>query len=156
MHLGHDGNPCPTYMNVAQEVRMDDFVEGMGIGPAPLEKEETTDFEDGWLNLEDVPTERVVVIVHTTGVFQHHVRWCACASHAKEDIQLLRSRLFAASNLRPSTAFTFDVLDHFYVDAMECKTSGDSFFQKLRRLTNNAFPDVVPVMLLECLKLYKH
>src|ERR1700677_1574054 len=28
------------------------------------------------------------------------------------------------------------------------QTSGDSFFQKLRRLTNNTFPHVVPVMLL--------
>jgi len=25
--------------------------------------------------------------------------------------------------------FTFDVLDHFYMDAMECKTAGLSFFQ---------------------------
>ena len=141
MHLGHNGNPCPRNTTVAHEVRNDDFVEGMGISS----EEKDTDVEDGWLNLEEVTTERVVVIVHTTGVLQHHVRWCTCPDHAKEDIQLLRSRLFPASTIRPGTAFTFDVLDHFYVDAMECKTSGDSFFQKLRRLTNNAFPDVVPV-----------
>jgi hypothetical protein len=28
---------------------------------------------------------------------------------------------------------------------VECKTSAQSFFQKLRRRTNNAFPDEVPV-----------
>lgn len=145
MHLGHNGNPCPTNTTVAHEVRNDDFVEGMGISSEDVQKEKETDMEDGWLNLEDVLTERVVVIVHTTGVLQLHVRWCNCPGHAQQDIQLLRSRLFPASNIRPGTAFTFDVLDHFYVDAMECKTSGDSFFQKLRRLTNNAFPDVVPV-----------
>ena len=114
-----------------------------------VQKEKDRDPEDGWFHLEEVMTERVVVIVHTTGVFQHHVRWCSCPGHAKEDIQLLRLRLFPASNLHPKTAFTFDVLDHFYVDAMECRTSGDSFFQKLRRLTNNAFPDVVPVRPLD-------
>jgi hypothetical protein len=38
-----------------------------------------------------------------------------------------------------------EVLDHFGIDAMECKTSAQSFFQKLRRVTNNAFPDEVPV-----------
>src|SRR5882724_11043610 len=37
------------------------------------------------------------------------------------------------------------VLDHFYMDAMECKTAGLSFFQKLRRFTNNAAPASVPV-----------
>ncbi|KAG1843030.1 hypothetical protein F4604DRAFT_1517518, partial [Suillus subluteus] len=55
------------------------------------------------------------------------------------------STMFPASTSRPRTAFTFDVLDHFLIDALECKTSAMSFFQKLRRLTNNAFPDSVPV-----------
>ena len=98
MHLGHSGDPCPGFNNVAQEVRTDDFVEGMGISSEDEEKEKNTDFEDRWLNLEDIPTERVVVIAHTTGVFQHHVRRCTCSGHAKEDIQLLHSCLFPASN----------------------------------------------------------
>jgi len=37
--------------------------------------------------------------------------------------------LFSASVIQPKTAFTFDVLDHFYMDSMECKTAGLSFFQ---------------------------
>src|SRR5882724_7750719 len=45
----------------------------------------------------------------------------------------------------PRLLFTFDMLDHFYMDAMECKTAGLSFFQKLRRFTNNAAPESVPV-----------
>jgi len=151
IHLGHSGNPCPRNANVAHEGGKDDFVEAMGISgeDVDVQKEKDRDPEDGWFHLEEVMTERVVVIVHTTGVFQHHVRWCSCPGHAKEEIQLLCLRLFPASNLRPKTAFTFDVLDHFYVDAMECKTSGDSFFQKLCQLTNNAFPDVVPVRPLD-------
>ena len=50
---------------------------------------------------------------------------------------------------RPETAFTLDVLDYYGIDAMECKTSAQSFFQKLliRRVTNNAFPEDVPVSL---------
>ncbi|KAG1763081.1 hypothetical protein EDD22DRAFT_846611 [Suillus occidentalis] len=51
---------------------------------------------------------------------------------------------FPTSTSRPWTAFTFDVLDHFLIDALECKTSAMSFFQKLHRLTNNAFPGSVP------------
>jgi hypothetical protein len=38
-----------------------------------------------------------------------------------------------------------DVLDYFGIDSMECKTSAQSFFQKLKRVTNNAFPDELPV-----------
>jgi hypothetical protein len=47
--------------------------------------------------------------------------------------------------------FTFDVLDNFYIDAMECKTSAGSFFSKLRRLTSNGFPEQVPVSEIEIL-----
>jgi hypothetical protein len=36
-------------------------------------------------------------------------------------------------------------LDSFEIDALECKTSAMSFFNKLRRQTNNAFPHRVPV-----------
>ena len=60
-------------------------------------------------------------------------------------IQLFRHGLFSASVIHPKTAFTFDVLDNFYMDAMECKTVGLSFFQKLRRFTNNTAPASVPV-----------
>ncbi|KAI6101699.1 hypothetical protein EDD16DRAFT_1525810 [Pisolithus croceorrhizus] len=50
-------------------------------------------------------------------------------------------RLFPASISKPKTAFTFDVLDHFLIDALEYKTSAMSFYQKLKRFTNNAFPE---------------
>ncbi|KAG1892058.1 hypothetical protein F4604DRAFT_1875513 [Suillus subluteus] len=60
---------------------------------------------------------------------------------------LLRAGLFPASSTRPKTVFTFEVLDHFLIDTLECKTSARSFFEKLTRLTNNAFPDTVPVNL---------
>jgi hypothetical protein len=36
-------------------------------------------------------------------------------------------------------------LNDYGIDATECKTSAQSFFQKLRRVTNNAFPEEVPV-----------
>ena len=48
---------------------------------------------------------------------------------------------------KPQTAFTFNVLDEFLIDSLECKTSAFSFYSKLRRLTDNAFPDTLPVCL---------
>jgi hypothetical protein len=53
--------------------------------------------------------------------------------------------LFPASYKKPQTAFTFEVLDHFHIEAMECKTSAGSFYAKLKRFTSNAFPDTIPV-----------
>src|SRR5882724_10023309 len=83
-------------------------------------------------------SQDTLVIAHSNGVFHHHIQWCACPGSAPYHIQLFRHGLFLASVIHPKTAFTFDVLDHFYMDAMEFKTAGWSFFQKLRRFTNNA------------------
>ncbi|KAI6011636.1 hypothetical protein EDC04DRAFT_2609807 [Pisolithus marmoratus] len=93
--------------------------------------------ESGYMTGEEPPNHRhsddlairrssrfQMTIVHTEGIFSHEV-----------------SRLFTASISKPKTAFTFTVLDHFLIDALECKTSAMSFYQKLKRFTNNAFPE---------------
>ncbi|KAI6097641.1 hypothetical protein EV401DRAFT_2061676 [Pisolithus croceorrhizus] len=87
-----------------------------------------------------------MTIVHTEGIFTHEVSWCSCPGSDPIDLHLslLRERLFPASISKPKTAFTFEVLNHFLIDALECKTSAMSFYQKLKRFTNNAFPDRVP------------
>jgi len=89
--------------------------------------------------------DRRMDLVHVNGVFEHCVRFCKCPDASSEHEQLFVHRLFPSTFDRPKTAFTLDVLDYFGIDAMECKTSAQSFFQKLRRVTNNAFPDEVPV-----------
>jgi hypothetical protein len=92
-----------------------------------------------------IPDTVKMVIVTSNGVFRRRIRWCRCHSAPDNHIQLLRLHLFSASIDRPSTAFTFQLLDHFYIDAMECKTAAMNFFAKLRRITNSAFPATVPV-----------
>jgi hypothetical protein len=54
-------------------------------------------------------------------------------------------RFFPATLKRPSTVFTFGVLDQFHVEAMECKTAARNFYSKLQRMTNNSNPFSVPV-----------
>jgi hypothetical protein len=94
---------------------------------------------------KDILEDGMVNIVHTTGVFKHKVRWCQCPNASDKAVQLFQMQLFPASHVRPETCFTFDVLDHFHIDAMECKTAAASFMKKLCRLTNSAFPHMVPV-----------
>jgi len=89
--------------------------------------------------------DRRMTVIHVNGVFEHCVRFCRCKGAISEHEQLFNHRLFSSTFDRPETAFTLDVLDYYLIDAMECKTSAEGFFQKLRRVTNNAFPDEVPV-----------
>ncbi|KIK75187.1 hypothetical protein PAXRUDRAFT_173522 [Paxillus rubicundulus Ve08.2h10] len=46
-------------------------------------------------------------------------------------------------DVRLETAFTFDVLDHYHIDNLECKKTPMSFFAKLRRLTFKGTPVLV-------------
>jgi hypothetical protein len=89
--------------------------------------------------------DRSMTVIHVNGVFNLCIRFCRCQGASPEHEQLFGHRLFSSTFDRPETAFTLDVLDYYGIDAMECKTSAQSFFQKLRRVTNNAFPDEVPV-----------
>jgi CxC2 like cysteine cluster associated with KDZ transposases len=89
-----------------------------------------------------------MTFINVNGVFEHCVRFCRCTGALSDHQQLFAHRLFPSTFDRPETAFSLDVLDYYSIDAMECKTSAQSFFQKLRRVTNNAFPDEVPVSFL--------
>jgi hypothetical protein len=153
IHLGHGGKPCP--INEGETMpREDTFVENLNLvrgedlgGEEVAEEAEEVDesmgVDESWI--DEKTLESLLVVVHTTGVFQHRVRWCTCSGCPKRHLQLLRTCLYPASLKRPKTVFTFDVLDHSTADVMECKTPAQSFFRKLRRLTNNAFPHHVPV-----------
>ena len=86
-----------------------------------------------------------IMVIHVNGVFKHCIRFCHCLSATSEHEQLFCHQLFPSTFDCSKTALTLDVLDYYGIDAMECKTSAQNLFQKLRRVTNNAFPDEVPV-----------
>ncbi|KAL6300602.1 hypothetical protein BKA93DRAFT_866003 [Sparassis latifolia] len=58
--------------------------------------------------------------------------------------KMLRMALYPASQLRPRTVFTFNVLKYFSIDVIVCNTSASRFYTKMRRLTHNAAPQTVP------------
>ena len=137
MYLGHGGHQCPCLSQQSTPSPWSDlgamedvFVDGEG--------EKIYETQSGVSNL---------VVVHFTGIYSHHVSWCQCPGAEKDrHLHLLKAKLlFPASITRPHSAFTFDVLDNFLIDALECKTSAMNFYQKLRCFTNNAFPDKIPV-----------
>jgi len=60
-------------------------------------------------------------------------------------MQMLAAGLFPAMFRNPKTAFTFQVLEEFHLDNLECKTTPSQFFSCLRRLTSDEFPNTMPV-----------
>ncbi|KAG1877467.1 hypothetical protein F4604DRAFT_1680133 [Suillus subluteus] len=110
MYLGHGGYPCP---NLSQQATPSPWSDLGAMGDPFLSGEGDYETQLGVSNL---------VIVHSTGVYLHHVSWLSPTLNL----------------LLPSMSWIT------VIDALECKTSAMSFYQKLRCFTNNAFPDKIP------------
>jgi CxC2 like cysteine cluster associated with KDZ transposases len=116
--------------------------------------------EEDWDELDDqiedisgptkqIPTEdflggRFLTIVDSSGIHHLSALYCSCSGPPCEDQQLLAASFFPASFSTVSTVFTFHVLDDFRRDNLECKTTPYQFYQKIRRVTNSSFPQLVP------------
>ena len=86
-----------------------------------------------------------LVFVHTTGVHYLPVQFCCCPSSPRRHLQLLATGLYPATVRQPRTAFTFEVLNDFYLENLECKTTARNFYSKLKRRTSSIFPNLIPV-----------
>ena len=87
----------------------------------------------------------IISVIDRSGVHEIGVGWCCCPEAPEHDMQMMMAGLFPATFQNPKTAFTFQVLEDFHLDNLECKTTPSQFFSRLRRLTNDEFPNTVPV-----------
>jgi len=133
LHLGHGGLCCPA--NVTSPA----------TGLETAEDGERDEIDEVLLEGWEPRDTRTLVIIGISGICQLIVSWCCCPGAPDHATQLFQHRLFPASTSRPSTAFTFAVLEYFHIDAVECKTSASNFSNKLRRLTDSSSPQSVPV-----------
>ncbi|KAI6156654.1 hypothetical protein BKA82DRAFT_33022 [Pisolithus tinctorius] len=140
LHLGHGGAPCPHAIAQAQQAAGE---------PLPMDDQEWEDVED----IEENPKHlcppagsRYLTIVDVTGVHFIVVNWCECETAEARYIQLLRAKLFPSMFEKPSTTFTFAVLDDFLRDNLECGTSSMNYYSKLHRITSSVFPHLVPLL----------
>lgn len=89
---------------------------------------------------------KVVTIVHTNGVHHLPIVRCGCPGREGAVVEdLLRLKLCPTSFSAIRTVFTTDVLEDNRLCNLECHTTSLQYYQKLRRLTNPAFPDSVLV-----------
>ena len=142
LDLHHYPDNCPSYQHRAEDGIISDLdVSNEGNKCADTFETQPT---EGWRT--QFRSRSNLIVVSSTGIFKRSVQWCHCAKLSDQYVQLLlRARLFPASFKNPQTVFTFEVLDHFQIDALECKTSAMNFMSKIQRITNEAFPSHVPV-----------
>lgn len=108
--------------------------------------------------LPKLPGRDSVVIVDKSGIYRMRIRLCQCPNAAAPDLQYIAMGLFPASTGNPEqpqakikTTCTFQVLDDFRIQNLECKTAMKGYWQKLVRITAPNFPASVPVSQLSSL-----
>ncbi|KIK74754.1 hypothetical protein PAXRUDRAFT_69867, partial [Paxillus rubicundulus Ve08.2h10] len=131
LHLRHDGGVCPSGVReVPQEVPNKEWEPSQpGARPPHLRVPDTPGY---------------LVVVNTSGVHYCNLACCNCPGSPDPHLQLLGAGLFPASTACMSTVFTFKVLDNFIQDNVECGTAAMNYFSKLKRITSNVFPHLVP------------
>ena len=142
LDLRHYPDNCPLYEHRAEDgIILDLDVSDEGNKCADMFETQPT---KGWRT--QFRSWSNLIVVSSTGIFKRSVRWCHCAKSLDQYVQLLLCvRLSPTSFKNPQTVFTFEVLDHFWIDALECKTSAMNFMSKIQCITNEAFPSHVPV-----------
>ena len=91
------------------------------------------------------PSTHSIAFVDVCGVFEHNVLFCQCKNALEPWMQLFMSGYFPASTHTPKTAFSFRVLDDFFLECMECHTPAMSYMAKLGKATDAVFPHDVKV-----------
>ncbi|KAI9431655.1 hypothetical protein H4582DRAFT_1822223 [Lactarius indigo] len=159
LRLGHSGDLCPNQLNQSSQMDCDD--EDCQVG-SQNEYDTAADFGFGTAaNLgynnskpgrRDKDGNPIITVIDRSGVHDIGVSWCCCPEAPEHDMQLMTAGLFPATFRNPKTAFTFRVLEDFHLDNLECKTTPSQFFSRLRRLTNDEFPNTVPDRYQELLR----
>jgi hypothetical protein len=155
IHLGHNGQPCPSRNRAGPANENLPYV-SVDSASESVEPASDDEQDDGWEDERESNDEGeygipalagpdVCVVVDKSGVHRIRIRPCQCHGHPPLDLQFLDMGLFPTSLRRIQTVFTFGVLDDFRMDNLECKTAGLNYYNKLRRLTSNEFPEGVPV-----------
>ncbi|KAI5981036.1 hypothetical protein EDD15DRAFT_2380556 [Pisolithus albus] len=146
LYLGHNSAPCPSASpspehgpSEGQRYKMDTRAGGMG-----MVEEEWEDIDEVPLHLWPPTSSKYLTIIDVTGVHFVRVQPCQCLDADSYHRQLFQAKLCASTFDKPSTAFTFAVLDDFLRENLECGTSGMNYYSKLRRVTSNVFPHLVP------------
>ncbi|KAG2112339.1 uncharacterized protein F5147DRAFT_572647, partial [Suillus discolor] len=143
--LGHNGDACPWDDEVADEFLAKSEANSNSGNYTPWTAEYWNEQPPGLQyskDANDLPTgvpfikngKRITTIVDMSGVHTHMVKYYTCANAPSADIQLFQMGLFPVSFNQPKTAFTFNVLNNFLLDNLECGTSAMNYYKCISSL----------------------
>ncbi|PPR07725.1 hypothetical protein CVT26_003718, partial [Gymnopilus dilepis] len=84
-----------------------------------------------------IPAQSNMLVLHTNGIHDVAISYCGCSRALPHNIQLLRRRLYPASQIKIRTCATFELLDTLHKFALTTKSSTYDFYRALEKLTNN-------------------
>jgi hypothetical protein len=86
-----------------------------------------------------IPAENTstLIVVDVTGVHRIRVRYCDCGQ-IERYIQLLRAKMYPSSEKRPSSAWTFNLLDTYLKISLQGKVSLYDFYNAILHRSHNA------------------
>ncbi|KAJ7736633.1 hypothetical protein B0H16DRAFT_1466534 [Mycena metata] len=90
---------------------------------------------------EPHPLHADFVVLHTNGIHEVAVAACDCENRwlaGPPEEQMLRAGWFPATDDKPRTCATLEVLDLFMISTHQAKTTIYDFYSMLEKLTNNA------------------
>ena len=100
-----------------------------------------------------IPARAKMVVVHTNGIHPTAIYYCGCdqaGAAGNQRQQLLRYRLYPATEQEPMTCATFDALETVHMENVQSKTGIYDLYMALERLMDNSGlrPVRVSIMLL--------
>ncbi|KAH9480163.1 hypothetical protein JR316_0006761 [Psilocybe cubensis] len=84
-----------------------------------------------------VPCHRSMLVLHTNGIHSVNIQYCQCQRAIAPHLQLLRRRLYPATQLAVKTVATFELLQHLHKMALTTKASTYDFYRCLEKTTTN-------------------
>ncbi|KAG6848454.1 hypothetical protein H0H93_016828 [Arthromyces matolae] len=90
------------------------------------------------------PGRKDFIVIHTNGLHNISINYCACEHATSYAVQLLRHGWYPSTSDRPATVASMAVLRHFQMLSFESKASSYEFYNTLVRLTDNTGMNRVP------------
>lgn len=78
-----------------------------------------------------------MLILHVNGIHEVSVQYCGCGRSIPQHQQLLRRRIYPASQITVRTCATFELLRQLHMLSLTTKSNTYDFYRALERLTTN-------------------
>lgn len=78
-----------------------------------------------------------MLVLHVNGIHEINIKYCGCAGALPQHIQLLRRRLYPASQNTIRTCASFELLRMLHMLALTTKSNTYDFYRALEKLTSN-------------------